>query len=1035
MEENETTPSNGPRWLIIGGFAVVALLILVGLFLPPVSLGERLGFGGDETQEVTESAAPEATQVTADAIPAMPEGVALTLANGGDVSVEALAAADLAGDTVAAAAGEAMPADMAMLGDMYLLRFAGEQPTGQVAVPLPEGAAPYETLDLLGWLGSTWTFVPGRIDADAQKAVIDEGPLPLALVLARSEGPDTPTVSMEVEPGQEQPVETAPMVNEVTIPALLLNPDGVLEGEVAPAAQGADHLLQASNRAAIVDQAALANLLNTPAAQDAQIAQLVEKATNNGFGGVHLDYQGVAASQAEAFTAFVSKLNDALDAENLKLVLTLATPAAAGSTWDTGGQQWAELGRLADAVYLQMPLDPAAYAEGGLAEQLLLWATDKIDRHKLTLLADAGAVARVGETFTALDSERILSNFGSLMTADGTTEVEVDTSVDVMLDGATSGLEWDGASLAYRYTIDQDGQPQTVWLNSEAALAHRLRLADKFNVRGVSLEGMDELSSITGLAAVLNNLMGSGEAPQAGGAAIAWTVRDESDSVLASNTSEGLSFTWDGAAEPGTYNVSADLVVGDRVAPLGTLALVVGGDELAQVEEAEAEAAAEIELAEAQPEEEEEVVVEAPSSAALAAGTGTVGVGANVRVGPGLGYGTLLGGVGPGTVFELIGRSDDNSWINIRLPDGQEGWIFGQLVTTSSGFDINSLAVVAAPPLAAPPAASGGNEGAAAPPPAAAAPPAPVGNVGNFELGGQAAGMPAGTMSYAGMTWVKKQHKWNPGDPPEAVAGLINEAHNAGFKILLAIPGQLNPTSIDFAAYTEFLRGVAALGPDAIEVWNEMNIDREWPIGQIDPGSYVNNMLRPAYNAIKSVNPNVMVIAGAPAPTGFFNGCGPNGCDDAPYVAGMMAAGAGSVSDCVGVHYNEGLLPPAATSGDPRGSGGHYTRYFQGMINAYAAAGASRLCFTEIGYLSGEEWGTLPSGFLWRPPYNLSVAEHAQYLGEAVRVAVNSGLVRLMIVFNVDFTHWSADPQAGYAMIRPDGSCPACETLRAVMGQ
>jgi hypothetical protein len=149
----------------------------------------------------------------------------------------------------------------------------------------------------------------------------------------------------------------------------------------------------------------------------------------------------------------------------------------------------------------------------------------------------------------------------------------------------------------------------------------------------------------------------------------------------------------------------------------------------------------------------------------------------------------------------------------------------------------------------------------------------------------------------------------------------------------------------------------------------------------------------------------------------------------------MMAAGAGSYSDCVGVHYNEGIMPPSATSGDPRGNGGHYTRYFQGMINAYSNAGASRLCFTELGYLSGEEWGYVPGGFLWKGTYNLTVAEHAQYLAEAVRVAVQSGRVRLLIVFNVDFTTWGDDPQAGYAMIRPGGGCPACETLRAVLGR
>ena len=57
------------------------------------------------------------------------------------------------------------------------------------------------------------------------------------------------------------------------------------------------------------------------------------------------------------------------------------------------------------------------------------------------------------------------------------------------------------------------------------------------------------------------------------------------------------------------------------------------------------------------------------------------------------------------------------------------------------------------------------------------------------------------------------------------------------------------------------------------------------------------------------------------------------------------------------------------------------------------------------------------------------------YLAEAVRVGVQSGRVRMIIVFNVDFKTFGDDPQAGYAMIRPNGSCPACETLRSVMGR
>jgi hypothetical protein len=44
-----------------------------------------------------------------------------------------------------------------------------------------------------------------------------------------------------------------------------------------------------------------------------------------------------------------------------------------------------------------------------------------------------------------------------------------------------------------------------------------------------------------------------------------------------------------------------------------------------------------------------------------------------------------------------------------------------------------------------------------------------------------------------------------------------------------------------------------------------------------------------------------------------------------------------------------------------------------------------------------------------------------------------SDQVGLVIVFNVDFTHWGDDPQAGYAILRPDGNCPACTTLAEVM--
>ncbi|NDJ51575.1 MAG: hypothetical protein GYB68_00655 [Chloroflexi bacterium] len=314
-------------------------------------------------------------------------------------------------------------------------------------------------------------------------------------------------------------------------------------------------------------------------------------------------------------------------------------------------------------------------------------------------------------------------------------------------------------------------------------------------------------------------------------------------------------------------------------------------------------------------------------------------------------------------------------------------------------------------------------------------PPPPSGGAGapagGFELGGQVPGFishgPA--MQEMGMNWVKFQIKWSPGLDPGVASGPISVARSNGFKILLSIPGPLYPDTIDFGSYINFLRGVAEQQPDAIEVWNEMNLDREWPTGQISPESYVNNMLAPGFNAIKSVSPNTIVIIGALAPTGFDDNN--TAWADDRYVLGLAAAGAANYANCMGVHHNSGTTSPYVSSG--RSEGNHYSWYFEPTLNVYTPVGLP-LCITEVGYLSGEGFGTpLPAAFAWAE--SNSVQEHAQWLGEAVTISRNRGDVRLLIIWNIDFTVWDSDPQAGYAIFRPDGTCPACATIRAAMGR
>ncbi len=198
MEENETNQSSRPTWLIAAGFGAVVLLILAGLFLPPISLGERLGLGGSsETTETVAEGATETPETTADvtAAPAiaMPEGVALSVPGGESVAVERLTVADLAASTDSAIAGAvALPVGTALLGDVYVLRYDGQAPSGQIAVPLPADAGAPETLDMYAWDGTEWAHAAGQIDPDTQKAVLKDGPLPLALMVAQTAAPDCP---------------------------------------------------------------------------------------------------------------------------------------------------------------------------------------------------------------------------------------------------------------------------------------------------------------------------------------------------------------------------------------------------------------------------------------------------------------------------------------------------------------------------------------------------------------------------------------------------------------------------------------------------------------------------------------------------------------------------------------------------------------------------------------------------------------------------------------------------------------------------
>ena len=392
--------------------------------------------------------------------------------------------------------------------------------------------------------------------------------------------------------------------------------------------------------------------------------------------------------------------------------------------------------------------------------------------------------------------------------------------------------------------------------------------------------------------------------------------------------------------------------------------------------------------------------------------------------------------------FAAVSDASLGSWNTLILTDGfyqlrlhavngameSVFYTLAPILVNNDGDLVNLEAVAVIDQLAAPAAPAAPGDAQAAPPMLENRLPLPVGgHIAQFNERSLAA------MQSAGMTWVKKQVQYGISDGKD----LIEKAHAEGFKVMLGAKGDKNQLGADMDSYianfAEYVAYLAELGADAIEVWNEPNIDREWPNGSISGASYT-RMLKAAYEAIKAVNPDTLVITGAPAPTGFFgDSCGWGGCDDNVFMYQMAQAGAANYADCIGVHYNEGILPPRSQGGDPRSE--HPTRYLIPMLRRVHWAFRNAdipMCLTEMGYLSPEGYGPLPAGFTWAS--TTSVAEQAAWVSEALVIASNFAdmPVELIIVWNIDFEEYGADPQAGYAIIRADGSCPACESIAAL---
>jgi hypothetical protein len=364
------------------------------------------------------------------------------------------------------------------------------------------------------------------------------------------------------------------------------------------------------------------------------------------------------------------------------------------------------------------------------------------------------------------------------------------------------------------------------------------------------------------------------------------------------------------------------------------------------------------------------------------------------------------------------------------------------------------------PPTPTPRSSSGTSRPAATPTPAVSGP-APAGT--GFNYGMQVARVTSttlGHMNTLGFTWVKLQVRWGWQEPQPGVVdwapldSAAAQASAAGKKLMFSVVtaptwargGRTEEEGppVNYGDYGNFVGAIAQRycgQVNAIEVWNEQNLKREWNTGRnLSAKEYV-DLLKVAYNRIKAACPSMIVVSGAPTPTGWNDGV--LAIDDATYLRQMYNAGLKSYCDAVGVHPSGFDNPPDAdwrTWKDDTGFNGHRSFFYSGTIQAYHSImvekgdGNKKLWATEFGWASIENMAATPNAG-WEYARYISEKQQADYLVKAFNIAKQSGYMGVMFVWNLDFSVERGGDWEGskFSILRADGAHrPSYDALAAM---
>jgi hypothetical protein len=282
----------------------------------------------------------------------------------------------------------------------------------------------------------------------------------------------------------------------------------------------------------------------------------------------------------------------------------------------------------------------------------------------------------------------------------------------------------------------------------------------------------------------------------------------------------------------------------------------------------------------------------------------------------------------------------------------------------------------------------------------------------------------------------KGQIDWGPTD------ALLGAARASGIRTLARIDfqpawsrrDQANNGPPDYYQdYGDFLRALVSryrsgspLGHvDAIEVWNEPNLSREWgnqPVNRAQAADYV-SLLSVAHGAIKSADPSVTVISAGLSPTGWDDD---TARPDDTYLQWLYAAGMKGKYDALGAHAPGYRAPPELAPEEAAANpayGGHRSFTFRRVEDLRAVMERNRevarpVWITEFGWTSD----AVHPAYAW---HRVTEDDKADYLVRAFAWARAhwQPWIGVMAVWNLPDPAWGPeDEQYWWGILGSDGA-------------